>query len=292
VAVAGPLLMAEEGSDEKITITSGTREIAYDAKSGRFFETNLQEEECIPDEEYCVVDPESGQLIRLTVAEKERIFLDALQSYYATGRQMLKDDEFDLLKEDLQWNGSDMVVMNRKEATYLAAMQAYLKGEPMMPDAEFDALKTELKETGSKFAVSTSPKCYIDTGICTVTLKEDQFRSNLLYLPAIIVLTSVWLGIGFELLSTVLRINPLFFLLIGTPFLYTGSKFITEELLFPGKFIAFGPCPSCEVENRVYFGKILGVEGFTDIAKAKCPSCKTEFSVQRKTLRASTIPKA
>ena len=118
MAVAGPLLMAEEGSDEKITITSGTREIAYDAKSGRFFETtgNLQEEECIPDEEYCVVDPESGELIRLTVAEKERIFLDALQSYYryATGRQMLKDDEFDLLKEDLQWNGSDMVVMNRK----------------------------------------------------------------------------------------------------------------------------------------------------------------------------------
>ena len=104
--------MAEEGSDEKITITSGTREIAYDAKSGRFFETNLQEEECIPDEEYCVVDPESGELIRLTVAEKERIFLDALQSYYryATGRQMLKDDEFDLLKEDLQWkNGSEHI---------------------------------------------------------------------------------------------------------------------------------------------------------------------------------------
>ena len=114
MAVAGPLLMAEEGSDEKITITSGKKEIAYDAKSGRFFETNLQEEECIPDEEYFVADPESGELICLTVAEKERIFLDALQSYYryATGRQMLKDDEFDLLKEDLQWNGSDMVVMN------------------------------------------------------------------------------------------------------------------------------------------------------------------------------------
>ena len=105
-------------------------------------------------------------------------------------------------------------------------------------------------------------------------MKEDQFRSNLLYLPAIIVLTGVWLGIGFELLSTVLRINPLFFLLIGTPFLYTGSKFITEELLFPGIFIAFGPCPSCEVENRVYFGKILGVEGFTDIAKSSVLAAK------------------
>ena len=72
--------MAEEGSDEKITITSGKKEIAYDAKSGRFFETNLQEEECIPDEEYCVVDPESGELIRLTVAEKERIFLSGRAS--------------------------------------------------------------------------------------------------------------------------------------------------------------------------------------------------------------------
>ena len=71
---------------------------------------------------------------------------------------MLKDEEFDLLKEDLQWNGSDMVVMNRKEAMYLAAVQAYLKGTPTISDSEFDALKLELKETGSKFAVSTSPK--------------------------------------------------------------------------------------------------------------------------------------
>ena len=128
---------------------------------------------------------------------------------------MLKDEEFDLLKEDLQWNGSDMVVMNRKEAMYLAAVQAYLKGTPTISDSEFDALKLELKETGSKFAVSTSPKCYIDTGICTVTLQEDKFRSNLLYLPAVIALTSIWLGIGFEVFAFVLRLNPLIFLQIG-----------------------------------------------------------------------------
>jgi len=285
-------LFMSDGNNEKTTITSGKKEIAYDEKSGRFFETNLDQEECIPEEEYCVVDETTGKLIRLTIQEKERIFLDALQSYYATGRQLLKDDEFDLLKEDLQWSGSDMVVMNRKEATYLAAMQAYLKGQPMLSDADFDALKAELKESGSKFAVSREPKCYIDTGICTVTLQEDKFRSNLLYLPALAVLTSIWLGIGFELLATAIRLNPLIFLLIGTPLLYVGSKFITEELLFPGKFIAYGPCPSCEVENRVYFGKILMVDGFSDIADVKCPNCKTEFSVQRKSLRASTVPKA
>ena len=86
----------------------------------------MQEEECIPDEEYCVVDPESGELIRLTVAEKERIFLDALQSYDAAGRQMLKDDEFDLLKEDLQWkNGSEhipYIAETRKDDTTMNVM--------------------------------------------------------------------------------------------------------------------------------------------------------------------------
>ena len=83
------------------------------SKKNSYFHLSPQESsknESSPDKEYCVVDPESGELIRLTVAEKERIFLDALQSYDAAGRQMLKDDEFDLLKEDLQWkNGSEHI---------------------------------------------------------------------------------------------------------------------------------------------------------------------------------------
>jgi Zn ribbon nucleic-acid-binding protein len=215
------------------------------------------------------------------------------QSYYATGRQLLPDAEFDLLKEDLQWSGSELVSLNRQEARYLAAMQAYSKGTPMLSDTEFDELKRELKEQGSKFAVSRQPKCLIDTGVCTVTLQEDKFRSNLLYVPALAILTSIWLGPVFEIVAfTTLRFNPLFFLLVGAYPIFLLSKFITEELLFPKRFIAYGPCPSCEVENRVYFGNILGVEGFSDLAEVKCPNCKTEFQVQRASLRASTLPKA
>lgn len=170
-------------------------------------------------------------------------------------------------------------------------MQAYLKGEPIMSDSEFDALKRELKEDKSRFAVSTEPKCYIDTGICTVTLKEDKFRTNLLYLPAGAVLFLVWLGIGFEIIEPIVRLNPLFLILLGSPLIYNGSKKITEEFIFVNNKIAFGPCPSCEAENRIYFGDILGVEGFGDVATVKCPNCKVEFNVQRKTLRASTLPK-
>jgi Ser/Thr protein kinase RdoA (MazF antagonist) len=73
----------------------------------------------------------------------------------------LNDAEFDLLKEDLSWNGSSVVNLNRKEAKYLAAVQAYLKGSPTLSDEEFDALKTELQEEGSQFASSKEPRCYI-----------------------------------------------------------------------------------------------------------------------------------
>jgi hypothetical protein len=38
------------------------------------------EDQCAPEEgEYCIVDAKSGKLIQLTLQEKERIFLDALQ---------------------------------------------------------------------------------------------------------------------------------------------------------------------------------------------------------------------
>lgn len=204
---------------------------------------------------------------------------------------MLSDDEFDLLKEDLTWNGSPMVIMNRKEAQYLSAVQAYLKGEPEMNDKDFDKLKQDLLDEGSKFAVQTEPKCYIDTGICKVTLQEDKFRSNLLYLPALAIVSILWLGVGFELLNPLISLNPLVLAILGSPIVYVATKAITENFIFQDKFLVYGPCPSCQYENRVYFGNILGVEGFTTEARSKCPNCKTEFTVQRNTLRASTLPK-
>jgi len=204
---------------------------------------------------------------------------------------MLNDEEFDLLKEDLSWNGSNVVQMNRKEAKYLAAVQAYSKGEPSLSDSEFDALKKELLDEGSAFATQTEPKCYIDTGICKVTMQEDKFRTNLLYAPAGVILSLVWLGIGFEVIEPIIRLNPVILALIGAPFIVSGSKFITENFLFQNNFVVYGPCPSCQAANRVYFGDILFVEGFKDIASVKCPSCKEEFTVQRNTLRASTLPK-
>jgi len=205
---------------------------------------------------------------------------------------MLSDTEFDLLKEDLQWNGSPMVAMSKKEVQYMNAMQEYVKGTPVMSDAEFDQLKEELKEEGSKFAVQKEPKCYLDTGVCKATFEKDNFRSNLLYLPAGFVLMGLWLLFGYELIEPIIRINPVILSFLGLPWVYTGAKGFTESIIFENKLIAYGPCPACNFQNRIYFGNILGVEGFTDVAECKCPNCKEVFNVQRASLRASTLPKS
>ena len=71
-------VLAAESKDEKAVAVKSTlgKEITYDQESGRFFE---KDGECIPDEEYCVLDKDSGEMIRLTLEEKERIFMDSLQ---------------------------------------------------------------------------------------------------------------------------------------------------------------------------------------------------------------------
>jgi hypothetical protein len=71
--------MAEDENIDKIQITSARKEVVFDDKTGRFFETSLEAQECIPEEEYCQIDESTGDMIRLTMAEKERIFLDSLQ---------------------------------------------------------------------------------------------------------------------------------------------------------------------------------------------------------------------
>lgn len=293
---AGPLFAVGEGDKDGTTITTtkGRKEIGYDESTRRFIETDIDSEspeDCIPDDEYCVLDKETGKPVRLTLEEKERIFVDALQSYYFSGRQLLNDVEFDLLKEDLSWNGSEVVNMNRKEAKYMAAVSDYLKGTPSLDDEEFDQLKADLKAEKSRFASSKEPKCYIDTGICTVVFQKDNFRNNLLYLPVGAFLSIFWLGFGYEVIEPVVSLNPLILAALGAPLIYKGSISITDQFIFTDNNIVYGPCPSCEEKLRVYFGGILGVEGFEDVASVKCAKCKDLISVQRNTLRASTIPK-
>ena len=91
----------------------------------------------------------------------------------------------------------------------------------------------------------------------------------MLYLPAISVLTLLWTGGTYELISASRGLNPLITLLIGSPLIVSVAQYLTEQVLFKDPFIAQGPCPDCGANNRLFFGDILGVEGFQAVDVAE-----------------------
>lgn len=194
--------------------------IIYDSRTGRFYEKEIEQ---ICRDEYCAIDERTGKPIVLSVEEKERVFVEAMQAYFYDGREVLSDKDFDQLKEDLLWEGSQVAAMNREETKYLAAMQAYMQGAPMMSDKDFDELKASLKSGGSPIAVSKEPKCFIETGICSVTWTQDKVRQFVSYLPVVSVVSVAWVIVAFEL--TPLRyVNPLVTLIIGAPIIYVSKN--------------------------------------------------------------------
>lgn len=58
--------------------------------------------------EFCTLDPKTGEKKEMTLGEKELLFMDAVASYYR-GEPILSNNEFDILQEELAWQGSKMV---------------------------------------------------------------------------------------------------------------------------------------------------------------------------------------
>jgi len=146
-----------------------------------------------------------------------------------------------------------------------------------------------MKNQNSRIAASTEPKCYVDSGVCKVNWVPDVFRTTSLFVPAGLISSIIFLGLVYEI--PFLDINPIFALAIGcVPLFNFIVKPITENFLFKDPFVASGPCPACGVENRVFFGDVLGVEGDRDESTVKCTNCKSSMTIKRSTLRVSTLP--
>ena len=70
-----------------------------------------------------------------------------------------------------------------------------------------------------------------------------------------------------------------------------AAQYVTEQVIFKDPFIARGPCPDCGVDNRLFFGDVLGVEGNGLEGEIQCTNCKAALKVNRETLRVSSKPK-
>ena len=50
-----------------------------------------------------------------TLGEKEQDFLKALQSFYDSGAPVMSNEEFDVLKQELLWEGSQVAILTKDE---------------------------------------------------------------------------------------------------------------------------------------------------------------------------------
>lgn len=60
---------------------------------------------------------------------KELIFLDCLHNYYFQKQQLLEDNDYNELKEQLTWEGSSVPTMKSQEAHFVTAVASNAKGE-------------------------------------------------------------------------------------------------------------------------------------------------------------------
>lgn len=231
---------------------------------------------------FCSISPRTGKKVELTMQEKETVFLDAMQAFFR-GESTLSNEEFDNLKEELTWQGSDVVSLSRDEFRFLDAAKAYEQGKPVMNDEDFDKLKKQLQREGSVVAIQRGPRCSIRRQITFSDVIPDKRRTFVLYVPAGVVAGLLWLSLAFEL--TPLRsIDPVISLILGSPIIFLTSKVITS-LVVPDAQIMVGDCPSCGRRIHVLFGDVLNQQGFESNADVKCDKCRAQLKVEKDTNR-------
>ena len=80
---------------------------------------------------------------------RELIFLDCLYHYYRDKQELLHDDDYNELKEQLTWEGSAVSSMTGSEALFVTAVANSRKGTPILSDQEYAEIKASLQKEGS-----------------------------------------------------------------------------------------------------------------------------------------------
>ena len=158
----------------------------------------------------------------------------------------------------------------RDEITFLEAAKEYRLGKTILSDVEYDALKQKLKAEKSMIIERRSEPDLLGRrpDAVLVTFDVDDFRTQLLKVPGLVISTLVWVG-GFDLFAFIasqteladtlpaflFNLNPLLVLVLGTPIISALTSILTESVIFKKPLVTVGKCPSCTTEMRVFFGR-------------------------------------
>jgi hypothetical protein len=163
-----------------------------------------------------------------------------MTAYYYDGKAAISDAEFDLLKEELLWAGSKVVVLDSDEQRFLEAVRGWAQGKSVMSDDEFDALRAELRSKGSVVAAQ-GPRCSLRSRKMYADATPDYLRMTALNVPAALLVLGLVFSIddltGFEI-SSALQLPPPYGIValwgLVLPVLYLLSTSITNLVLRDG----------------------------------------------------------
>lgn len=246
----------------------------------------------------------------LPLATKEKMFIDSIASFYNDEAPLLSDDDYRALKTDLEFEASKYVTMSRDELKFIIASSRYREGKPIMGDEEYDNLRRQLKKQNSAAVIHDAPTCkvcalwryalpmrrcstapcvgtaQVDTGICKSDAVPDQGKNAILYLPGVLGAAVIWT----ELLFWTLRWDPLFSVIIGSPFIYVLGSIITTKILFQNPLVVSTTCPNCSSVINLYFGDVLNVDSDNVMAtEHECPVCKAKLRGNRENMIVETV---
>lgn len=248
--------------------------------------------------QYCSIDKKAD---KRSLGELEAEFLEALQSFYYDKKPIMTNEEFDILKEELIWEGSSVVILSSDEQKFLEASMSYAAGRPNMTDTEYDALKLKLKKTGSKVAIE-GPRCSLRSKKVYSDSTVDYLKMFLLNVPAALIsLTLVFFLddlTGFEITYLLELPEPYSFVFtwfVVLPITFFVAQFLTNAIL-KDFIILKGPCPNCGNNNNSFFGTILTIPSGGNTNVVKCEKCnsmlKFELNTRLITLESTATDKA
>eukprot|EP00884_Botryococcus_braunii_P020975 jgi/Botrbrau1/7561/Bobra.0159s0011.1 len=247
---------------------------------------------------YCGIDAQGQRpKSQMTLGEKEQEFLEALSSFYYDEKPILNNEEFDLLKEELLWQGSKVAILSSQELKFLEAKGAYARGKPIMDDEQFDEMKRQLKLRDSRICAQ-GPRCSLRSKKMYADATPDYLKMTLLNVPATIVTLLVLYLVddltGFSVTRLVELPEPYGIIAVWglvLPLVYVIATSITNFVLNDA-LILKASCPNCGAANQTYFGDIFTIAGSRDKNVVTCSNCKAAltFDAPSRTVVVTELP--
>lgn len=256
-----------------------------------------------------------------TLADLELMYVDALWSFYhpdTKGQFTLSDEDFDRLKDELNWQGSGFPTLHREEIEFVEASIAYARGQPVVSDEQYDVLKRSVRRRGedrkdvtalllyTKGVQLLDPDQYeqlrdemtklgIEVGLkgatCTLSKTSEELKmdmesilrmyTGLGFAPTVIgFATTIILGLPFHgFHPTVTSQSAVVSIAIGVAL----TTILANYLELHNTEILIGDCPCCETPIKQLFA---GKEKANSVDQ-KCPVCGTLSTMDRTTRKIS-----